>query len=65
MRDANFVTLDVTSVAMTNVNPSMPNGFSGKEICALSRYAGISDKVSSLGIYEIQDLGHQHSTIFG
>ena len=56
MRDANFVTLDVTSVAMTNVNPSMPNGFSGKEICALSRYAGISDKVSSLGIYEIQDL---------
>ena len=35
MRDANFVILDVTSVAMTNVNPSMPNGFSGKEICCL------------------------------
>ncbi|MBW2962395.1 formimidoylglutamase [Mesonia aestuariivivens] len=56
MRDANLVSLDVSSVAMTNVNPKMPNGFSGKEICTLARYAGISDKVSSFGIYEIQDL---------
>lgn len=29
-----------------------PNGFYGEEICAISRYAGISDKVSSFGIYE-------------
>ena len=56
MRDANLVTLDATSVAMTNINPSMPNGFSGKEICALARYAGISDKVSSFGVYETQNL---------
>lgn len=56
MRDANLVTLDVSSVAMPGVNPAMPNGFNGKEICALARYAGISDKVSSFGIYEIQDL---------
>ena len=28
-----------------------PNGFTGKEICALSRYAGISDKVSMFGIF--------------
>ncbi|SHI90402.1 Arginase family enzyme [Mesonia phycicola] len=56
MRDANLVTLDVTSVAVASVNPAMPNGFTGKEICALARYAGISDKVSSFGLYEIQDL---------
>src|SRR5690606_23358908 len=29
-----------------------PNGLDGKEICAISRYAGISNKVSSIGIYE-------------
>ena len=29
-----------------------PNGFYGEEICAISRYAGISDKVTSFGIYE-------------
>jgi hypothetical protein len=28
-----------------------PNGFNGKEICSLARYAGISDKVSALGIF--------------
>ena len=26
--------------------------FYGEEICAISRYAGISDKVSSFGVYE-------------
>ncbi len=56
MRDANLVTIDVSSGAMPGVNPAMPNGFNGKEICALARYAGISDKVSSFGVYEIQDL---------
>jgi hypothetical protein len=29
-----------------------PNGFYGEEICQLSRYAGMSDKVSSVGFYE-------------
>ena len=55
MRDANIVTMDLrcmmSSVVSLNQKFS-PNGFSGKEICAISRYAGISDKVSSFGIYE-------------
>jgi hypothetical protein len=29
-----------------------PNGLDGKEICAIARYAGISNKVSSFSIYE-------------
>ncbi|WP_010181531.1 formimidoylglutamase [Aquimarina agarilytica] len=51
MRDANIVGIDCNSVssAYYGVNP---NGFTGREICALSRYAGISNKVSSFGIYE-------------
>ena len=53
-RDADIVSLDLTSVKSSdsgNNNPFIPNGFNGKEICALSRYAGISDKVSLFGIF--------------
>lgn len=55
MRDANLVGVDLGAVsggALGNYRLQSPNGFDGKEICALSRYAGISDKVSSFGIYE-------------
>ena len=55
LRDANIVTLDLKGVRSSEVSPKhkfSPNGFSGKEICAISRYAGISNKVSSFGIYE-------------
>ncbi|MFQ3369599.1 MAG: formiminoglutamase [Flavobacteriaceae bacterium] len=55
LRDANIVTLDLKSVRSSEVSSKQkfsPNGFSGKEICAISRYAGISNKVSSFGIYE-------------
>jgi len=53
-RDADFVSLDLLSVKSSdsgNYDKFLPNGFSGKEICALARYAGISDKVSLLGIF--------------
>ena len=55
LRDADIVSFDISSIrhpdAPGNSNSS-PNGFNGEEACALSRYAGISDKVSSFGIYE-------------
>lgn len=55
LRDADIVSIDLSSVrqaeAPANQNAT-PNGFFGDEICAVSRYAGISDKVSSFGIYE-------------
>jgi len=55
LRDANIVTLDLKSVRSSELSSKQkfsPNGFDGKEICAVSRYAGISNKVSSFGIYE-------------
>ena len=55
MRDANLVGLDLGAIsggALGNYRLKSPNGFDGKEICALARYAGISDKVSSFGVYE-------------
>ena len=54
LRDADLVSIDMTSVKSSNSgsnNPFIPNGFNGKEICSLARYAGISDKVSSFGIF--------------
>lgn len=53
-RDADMVSIDLTSVKSAdsgNFSSFAPNGFSGKEICALSRYAGISDKTSLFGIF--------------
>jgi len=55
MRDADVVSVDLKSVRAAEVSENQkysPNGFTGKEICAISRYAGISNKVSSFGIYE-------------
>ncbi|SCY70167.1 formimidoylglutamase [Flavobacterium caeni] len=64
-RDADLVSIDLTSVQSSssgNFTTFMPNGFNGKEICALSRYAGISDKVSVLGIFN-QDNAKQEATL--
>ncbi|WBL22889.1 formimidoylglutamase [Zunongwangia sp. HRR-M8] len=55
MRAANLVSVDLNSIDAASIGHSYfksPNGFNGKEICAISRYAGLSDKVSSFGIFE-------------
>ena len=57
-RDGDLVSIDMNSVKSSdsgNFTQFIPNGFNGKEICALSRYAGISDKVSSFGIFNQND----------
>ena len=56
-RDADLVSVDMRSVQSSysgNYNNFNPNGFDGKEICALSRYSGISDKVSSFGLFNFE-----------
>ena len=61
-RDADMVSIDLTSVKSSdsgNNRPFAPNGFNGKEICSLSRYAGISDKVSLLGIFNHNNSQHE------
>jgi arginase family enzyme len=53
-RDADVVSIDLNSVKSSdsgNFVAFNPNGFNGKEICSLSRYAGISDKVSLFGVF--------------
>ncbi len=50
IRDANIVTLDCNNLMSSS---NMPNGFTSREICQLTRYAGISENIKSMGIYEI------------
>lgn len=55
LRDANIVSIDLSAVKGSEVSLRQkfsPNGLDGKEICAVARYAGISNKVTSFGIYE-------------
>ncbi|MCQ2280947.1 MAG: formimidoylglutamase [Bacteroidales bacterium] len=55
VRNAEMVSLDISSIRHPDApgNPnSSANGFYGEEICQVAMYAGLSDKLSSFGIYE-------------
>lgn len=55
LRDADLVSIDISSIRMSDAPAhanASPNGFSGEELCQIARYAGISDKLTSFGIYE-------------
>ncbi len=64
-RDADLVSLDLGSIKSSdsgNFFNFAPNGLNGKEICSLARYAGISDKVTSFGIFN-QNYSTQESIL--
>jgi arginase family enzyme len=69
VRNAEMVTLDISAVRQSdapgNANASV-NGFYGEEICHIALFAGLSDKLSSFGIYEfnpIRDYSSQTSQL--
>ena len=65
MRDADIVSIDMKSIRASELSSRQkfsPNGFDGKEICAISRYAGISNKVSSFGIFEYKSSNEDEVT---
>ncbi|HEU4551197.1 MAG TPA: formimidoylglutamase [Chitinophaga sp.] len=56
LRNTDLFSLDINIIKHTDApaNSLSPNGFSGEEACALSRYAGMSSQLSSYGIYGYQ-----------
>lgn len=56
VRNADLVSFDISAIRQSdapgNGNAS-PNGFYGEEACQITRYAGMSDKLTSIGFYEI------------
>ena len=56
IRHADMLSFDISAIkhsdAPANPIPS-PNGFYAEEACQMMRYAGMNDKLTSVGIYEI------------
>ncbi len=71
VRNADMVSLDIAAVRRPDApgNPhNSSNGFYGEEICQIAKYAGVSDKLTSFGIYEYDptlDYGNQTSQLIG
>ncbi|RLD81086.1 MAG: arginase [Bacteroidetes bacterium] len=56
LRDADILSIDISAVKQAEApafNHPSANGFYGEELCQLSRYAGLSDRLSSFGIYNV------------
>ena len=55
VRNADMVSLDISAVRRPDA-PGCPhnssNGFYGEEICQIAKYVGLSDKLTSFGVYE-------------
>ncbi|EDM37431.1 formiminoglutamase-related protein [Pedobacter sp. BAL39] len=55
IRNANMISFDIGAIrssdAAANANAG-PNGFYGEQACRIARYAGMSDKLTSIGFYE-------------
>ena len=55
LRNANMISFDLGAIrsadAGANINAG-PNGFYGDDACRITRYAGMNDKLTSIGFYE-------------
>lgn len=64
LRDADFLTFDLLSLKSIESGTSlkfMPNGFSAKEACVLTRYAGLSDNIKLFSIFNL--CGNQNESV--
>lgn len=63
VRNADILSFDMTAIRQSDApgnGNATPNGFYGEEACQIVRYAGLSDKLTSIGIYEINPLFDNH-----
>lgn len=54
VREADMLSFDIAAIRQADapaVKGATPNGLTGEEACQICRYAGLSDRLSSLGIY--------------
>ena len=55
IRNANLLSFDISALRAADapgVKNASPNGFNGEEACRMTRYAGLSYKLSSIGFFE-------------
>lgn len=56
IRNADIFSFDISAIKQSDApgnTHASPNGFYGDEACQISRYAGLSDKLTSAGFYEL------------
>jgi hypothetical protein len=56
VRNADILSFDISAIRQSDAPGcahTTPNGLYGEEACQVMRYAGMSDKLSSVGIYEL------------
>tara|TARA_R110002049_G_scaffold6899_9_gene42002 strand:+ start:3746 stop:4927 length:1182 start_codon:yes stop_codon:yes gene_type:complete len=56
IRNADFISFDISAIRQSEAPAcagATPNGLFGDEACQLARYAGMSDKLTSIGFYEV------------
>jgi arginase family enzyme len=59
VRNADILSFDISAVRRSDAPGtyhSTPNGLYGEEACQVFRYAGMSDKLTSVGIYEVNPM---------
>ncbi|PCH65752.1 MAG: arginase, partial [Bacteroidetes bacterium] len=59
VRNADMLSFDISALRQSDApgnKNSSPNGFYGEEACQITRYAGLSDKLTSIGFYEVNPL---------
>jgi len=55
VRNADVISFDISAIRQAEApgnKSASPNGFYGEQACQISRYAGLSDKLTSIGFYE-------------
>jgi hypothetical protein len=53
IRNTHLLSFDISAIKFSDspASSESPNGFTGEEACILARFAGMSDKVNSFGMY--------------
>jgi formiminoglutamase len=53
IRNSHMMSIDIAAMshAAAPANKTSPNGLTGEDMCTLTRFAGMSDQLSSIGVY--------------
>ena len=66
IRNAHMISFDISAIRYAEApgtDYATPNGFRGEEACRVARYAGLSDHVSSFGVYQYNpQFDHRNQT---
>lgn len=65
LRNSDILSIDFGSIKCVETDSSVydqPNGFSASQICQLSKYAGISDKLACFGVFNIDPRQNENAS---